>query len=114
MALYNEVYKKNKKNFDNYIEVFLKVPIKELIRRDPKKLYKRFFQKKIKNIAGLDLKFDEPKKCKIKVLWNKKISIISTKNKIANGISATLIIKNLMSTFDANLRPKKKIIKHSK
>ena len=46
MALYNEVYKKNKKCFDNYIDVYLKVPIKELIRRDPKKKYtKNFFKK---------------------------------------------------------------------
>tara|TARA_A100001015_G_scaffold274054_1_gene330080 strand:- start:291 stop:839 length:549 start_codon:yes stop_codon:yes gene_type:complete len=82
MALYNEVYKKNKKIFKNYIGVYLKVPIKELIRRDPKKLYKKFFQKKIKNIAGLDLKFDEPKNCKINVKWSKKISSISIKNKI--------------------------------
>lgn len=82
MALYNEVYKKNKKAFKNYVDVYLQVPIKELIKRDPKKLYKKFFQKKIKNIAGLDLKFDEPKNCKIKVNWNKKISSISIKNKI--------------------------------
>ena len=82
MALYNEVYKKNKKAFKNYVDVYLQVPIKELMKRDPKKLYKKFFQKKIKNIAGLDLKFDEPKNCKIKVNWNKKISSISIKNKI--------------------------------
>ena len=65
--------------FDNYIDVYLKVPIKELIRRDPKNIQKIFF-KKIKK--GLDLKFNEPKKCKIKVIWNKKISPVSTKNKI--------------------------------
>ena len=84
MALYNEVYKRNKKYFDNYIDVYLKVPVKELIRRDPKKIYKKFFQKKIKNVAGLDLKFDEPKKSKIMVFWNKKISLVTTKNKILN------------------------------
>ena len=66
MALYNEVYKKNKKCFDNYIDVYLKVPIKELIRRDPKKIYKKFFQKKIKNVAGLDLKFNEQKNVKLR------------------------------------------------
>lgn len=82
MALYSDVYKKNKKNLKNYIDVYLKVPVKELIRRDPKKLYKKFFQKKIKNIAGFDLKFDEPTNCKIKVNWNKKMSPISIKNKI--------------------------------
>ena len=43
MALYNEVYKKNKKTFKNYIDVYLKVPIKELIRIDPKKLFLTYY-----------------------------------------------------------------------
>jgi len=92
MALYNEVYKKNSKSFDNYIEVFLKVPIKELIKRDPKKLYKKFFQKKIKNIAGLDLKFDEPKNCKIKIVWNRKLSPALAKNKIIKYLELKKLI----------------------
>ena len=45
MALYNEVYKKNKKCFDNYIDVYLKVPIKELIKEIRKKYTKNFSKK---------------------------------------------------------------------
>ena len=40
----------------------LKVPIKELKNRDPKKIYSRYFNNEIKNVAGLDLEIDEPYK----------------------------------------------------
>ena len=42
MALIKFVHTFNKKNLINYNDVYLKVPIKELIRRDPKKIYEKF------------------------------------------------------------------------
>ena len=44
-----------------YFEVYLKVPIDELRRRDPKGIYSRFDSGDLKNVAGLDLPIDEPK-----------------------------------------------------
>lgn len=45
-----------------YFEIFVKTSIKTLIEnRDYKKLYKKAIQKKIKNVVGIDLKYDEPK-----------------------------------------------------
>jgi len=61
ISMFKEVYLWNRNNLVSYIEVYLKVPISELKRRDPKKIYSRFDRGEIKNIAGLDLKVDEPK-----------------------------------------------------
>ena len=36
IAMYEETFKFNRRNIKNYVEVFLDVPIKELIRRDKK------------------------------------------------------------------------------
>ena len=60
ISMYQEVYEWNRANLPNYFEVFLKVPLKELYRRDPKGLYKKFLSGKINNVAGLDIKVDEP------------------------------------------------------
>ena len=73
MALIKDVqveYKKIKNNMD----IFLDVPIKELKKRDPKKLYKKYYNGEVKNMAGLDLKYDIPKKPTLLVKWNKTLT----------------------------------------
>jgi cytidine diphosphoramidate kinase len=61
ISMFNEVHNWNRINLKNYVEVFLKVPLKELRRRDPKGIYHRYDTGKLKNVAGLDLLVDEPK-----------------------------------------------------
>lgn len=60
ISLFSEIHTWNRKNLPKYIEIFLKVPMFELIRRDPKGIYKKFQNGKVKNVSGLDLKVDEP------------------------------------------------------
>ena len=60
MALFHEVHTWNRKNIDNYVEIFLDVPIYELERRDPKGLYKKYKNGEIKNMVGLDIKAEFP------------------------------------------------------
>ena len=70
MALISKVqndYKKIKNNFD----VLLDVPIKELKARDPKNFYKKFKNKKIKNMVGLDIKYDKPNNPSMHIKWKK-------------------------------------------
>jgi cytidine diphosphoramidate kinase len=43
-----------------YFEAYLRVPLEELRRRDPKGIYRRFDAGEINNVAGLDLHIDEP------------------------------------------------------
>ena len=40
--------------------MYLKVPLDELYLRDHKKIYQRYKDGKLKNVAGLDLTVDEP------------------------------------------------------
>lgn len=60
ISMFNEIYVWNKKNLKNYFEVYLKVPLAELYLRDHKKIYQRYKDGKLKNVAGLDLTVDEP------------------------------------------------------
>ena len=60
IALFHEIHKWNRANIPRYFEVYLRVPLDELRRRDPKGIYKRFDNGELRNIAGLDLKVDEP------------------------------------------------------
>ena len=55
-----------------YYEIFVKTSLKTLIeKRDYKKLYKKALQKKIKNVVGIDIKYDEPKKSNL-IIENEK------------------------------------------
>ena len=81
MALITKVqkeYKKIKNNFD----IFLDVPIKELRKRDPKKLYKKFENKKIDNMVGMDIKYDKPDKPSLYIKWNHRLTPFKISKKI--------------------------------
>ena len=60
ISMYNESYAWNRTNLPNYFEIYLKVPLKELRRRDPKKIYQRYDAGDLSDVAGLDLAVDEP------------------------------------------------------
>lgn len=60
ISLFREVYSWNRTNLNNYFEVYLKVPLDELRRRDPKGIYRRFDAGKISDVAGMDIPVDEP------------------------------------------------------
>jgi len=60
ISLFKEVHAWNRENLQGYFEVYLKVPLEELRRRDAKGVYRRFDAGEIKDVAGLDLPIDEP------------------------------------------------------
>lgn len=60
ISLFKEVHAWNRANLPGYFEVYLKVPLAELRRRDPKGIYRRFDSGEISDVAGLDLPIDEP------------------------------------------------------
>lgn len=60
ISLFREVHAWNRANLPRYFEVYLKVPVQELRRRDPKGIYRRFDAGELHNVAGLDLSVDEP------------------------------------------------------
>ena len=93
MALISRVqneYRKIKNNFD----VYLDVSISELERRDAKGLYKKFRDKEIKNMSGLDLKFDKPKNPNLYLKWKKNFTAYKMSKKIL------LLINNDSKTIE--------------
>lgn len=60
ISLFREVHAWNRANLPGYFEVYLKVPVEELRRRDPKGIYRRFYAGELTYVAGLDLPVDEP------------------------------------------------------
>ena len=62
ISLFKEVHAWNRKNLLGYYEIYLKVPIDELQRRDANGIYSSFNEGTLKNVVGLDINFDEPKK----------------------------------------------------
>ncbi|KHL76020.1 adenylylsulfate kinase [Pseudomonas putida] len=60
ISLFHEVHAWNRAHLPGYFEIYLKVPLEELRRRDPKHIYKRFDAGELHNVAGLDLPIDEP------------------------------------------------------
>lgn len=60
ISLFREVHEWNRANLPGYFEVYLKVPVDELRRRDPKGIYRRFDAGELTHVAGLDLSIDEP------------------------------------------------------
>jgi len=60
VSLFREVHAWNRANLPGYFEVYLKVPMNELRRRDPKGIYNRFENGELTHVAGLDLQIDEP------------------------------------------------------
>ncbi|MBU3679710.1 MAG: adenylyl-sulfate kinase [Candidatus Kapabacteria bacterium] len=60
ISMFAEVHSWNRAHLPGYLEVYIKVPTDELRRRDPKGIYQRFDAGEVNNVAGLDLKVDEP------------------------------------------------------
>jgi adenylylsulfate kinase len=60
ISLFSEIHTWNRENLSGYFEVYLKVPVEELRRRDQKGIYSRFDAGELADVAGLDLTVDEP------------------------------------------------------
>ncbi|MDA1515018.1 adenylyl-sulfate kinase, partial [Bacillus cereus group sp. TH40LC] len=56
---------------DEFIEVFVKCPIEECEKRDPKGLYKKARKGDIKDFTGIDSPYEEPEKAELIVQTHK-------------------------------------------
>tara|TARA_B110001452_G_C15229254_1_gene425896 strand:+ start:1782 stop:2306 length:525 start_codon:yes stop_codon:yes gene_type:complete len=79
-VLIEDVRKRNKKKINNYVEIYLKSSQKKIISKNFKKLYL-----KTKNLVGLKIKPEYPKK--------PHITIYNNFNKSINELSKELIIQ---------------------
>lgn len=62
LSIFPLIQKKARKNFKSYYQFHLAAPLSELKKRDTKKIYKNFYNKRIKNVVGLDIPFPKPYK----------------------------------------------------
>ena len=60
ISMFREVHSWNREHLPGYFEVYLKVPLHELRRRDPKGIYRRYDTGELTCVAGLDMPVDEP------------------------------------------------------
>lgn len=72
----------NRANISNYVEIYLKVSMDELFKRNKKGLY----QSDAKNVMGRDIKFEEPKTPDLIVENEGSMSAFDSAAKIANYI----------------------------
>ena len=71
VSLYESVRKWNKKNFENYIEIYIECELKNIIKQKKKFFYK----KKTNNVVGISFKPELPKNPSIILPNNFTISI---------------------------------------
>lgn len=88
VALFHEIHQWNRENLPGYFEVYLKVSLDELRRRDPKGIYCRYDQGELKNVAGLDMAVDEPKRPNLTIEYQP-------------GLDPEAELQRLMDAFDA-------------
>lgn len=93
VALFKEVHAWNREHLPGYFEVYLKVPLEELRRRDPKGIYRRYDAGELSNVAGLDLPIDEPVSPHLLISYDPGLSLEAT---------LTLLLKKLLAR-DRNL-----------
>ena len=70
IGMIESVRKKNRKNIENYLEIFIESDLKLIIKKTKKKHYKLK-----KNVVGIDIKPDLPKKPEIEIVNDFKRSI---------------------------------------
>jgi len=82
ISMFKEIHEWNRSNLENYFEVFLKVSIEELRKRNSKKIYSDYESGKLQNVAGLDLPVDEPKEPNLLFNFDEKVATIEMAEKI--------------------------------
>ena len=65
VGMFNEPRKWNRKNITNYIEIYIKSNLKEIIKQKKKRIYHK---RNIQDIVGVDIKPEFPKKPNITII----------------------------------------------
>lgn len=86
ISLFESVRKKNKKTIENYVEIFVKSDLKEIIENKKKKLY----YKKNEKIWGVNIKPEFPKNPLIQIESNFQTSLKKTSDKLMKLINNKL------------------------
>ena len=91
ISLFREVHAWNRAHLPGYFEVYLKVPLEELRRRDPKGIYRRFDAGELRHVAGLDLPIDEPEAADWVVEFEPGQSVTTTADELLHRFNGTTV-----------------------
>jgi len=92
ISLFREVHAWNRANLPGYFEVYLKVPVDELRRRDPKGIYRRFDAGELAHVAGLDLTIDEPEAAEWVVEFKPGRSVAAMTDDLLNRLNGRKVV----------------------
>lgn len=62
ISMFEEIRTWNRANYKKYFEIFIDVPMHELINRDQKKIYSKALAGEISNVVGIDIPLTFPEK----------------------------------------------------
>ena len=92
ISMFKEIHLWNRTNLPGYFEIYLKTPIDELRRRDPKGIYRRYDAGELTNVAGLDLPIDEPDAADWVVEYEPELSVAILAQDLINRLNERNII----------------------
>ncbi len=78
----------NSNNIKNYLEIFIKAPVKTLVRKSNKKVYRK---KNINNVVGLDIKPEYPSNPHITIKNDYKKSIEKISKELVSKIKKIIL-----------------------
>ena len=104
ISMFNEIYVWNRTNIKNYFEVYLKVPLDELSLRDHKKIYQRYRDGELYNVAGLDMTVDEPLSADVVYDFDSHPFLWYSPKNLVNKLMEDLEKRSFL--FDGNIKNK--------
>jgi len=90
LSIFPETREWNRKNIENYYEVFIDTPLESLVQRDSKGIYGRYELGEITGVVGMDIEFPIPNNSDLTIENNK------SKNELL-GYAKSIIEKILQS-----------------
>ncbi len=90
LSIFPEYQEYARKTYTDYFEVYLKVSMDELVRRDSKGLYKKALAGEVKDVVGVDLEFPEPNNSDLVIANEGGRPIEEIANEIVDALDAKL------------------------
>jgi adenylylsulfate kinase len=78
-----------RRKLPNYIQIYLRADVDALMRRDPKGLYKKYNEGKMRNLIGVDDPYEEPQNADL-IIDTAKVSIEEASRTINNYLKDKL------------------------
>ncbi|MDB4341920.1 adenylyl-sulfate kinase [bacterium] len=75
VSMYDEVREWNRKNITDYFEIFINAPIETLVERDKKGLYSSALKGEVKDVIGINAKYERPKNSDLVIFNDSKAKL---------------------------------------